>query len=158
MTLARSSPRIGGITTTMTTSDARPDPIARLREICLDFPEATEKSFGGHSAPSFRVRDKLFVMTSENGTHMTCKAPPGDQAMLVASDPDRYFVPAYVGSKGWVGIHLDPGLDWDEISEIAEESYRMIAPKKLIAELDKRQATPGIATQRRRSAPPEKHS
>jgi predicted DNA-binding protein (MmcQ/YjbR family) len=121
----------------MKTSDPVSDPIERLRKICLGFPEATEKSFGGHAAPSFRVRDKLFVMTSEDGTFMTCKAPPGDQAVLVASDPDRYFVPAYVGSKGWVGIRLDPDLDWDEISEIAEESYRMIAPKKLAAELDK---------------------
>jgi hypothetical protein len=120
----------------MMTSNRHPDPIEQLRRICLRFPEATEKSFGGHTAPSFRVRDKLFVMTSEDGTSMTCKAPPGDQAMLVAADPDRYFVPAYVGSKGWIGIRLDPGLDWGEISEIAEESYRMTAPKKLAAELD----------------------
>ncbi|HEX3460327.1 MAG TPA: MmcQ/YjbR family DNA-binding protein [Acidimicrobiales bacterium] len=120
----------------MTPSDRRSDPIERLRQICLRFPEATEKPFGGHTAPSFRVRDKLFVMTSEDGTSMTCKAPPGDQAVLVAADPDRYFVPAYVGSKGWVGIRLGPGLDWDEISEIAEESYRMTAPKKLTAGLD----------------------
>ena len=126
----------------MGTSDSPSDPIERLRRICLRFPEATERSFGGHSAPSFRVREKLFVMTSEDGTFMTCKAPPGDQAMLVASDPDRYFVPAYVGSKGWVGIRLDPGLDWDEISEIAEESYRLIAPKKLSAELDQGRAAP----------------
>jgi hypothetical protein len=120
----------------MTTADRQSDPIERLRQICLRFPEATEKPFGGHAAPSFRVRDKLFVMTSEDGTSMTCKAPPGDQAMLVAADPDRYFVPAYVGPKGWIGIRLDPGLDWDEISEIAEESYRMTAPKKLAAGLD----------------------
>lgn len=120
----------------MRTSDSPSDPIERLREICLRFPGATEKSFGGHTAPSFRVRDKLFVMTSEDGTSMTCKAPPGEQAMLVASDPDRYFVPAYVGNKGWIGIRLDPRLDWDEISEIAEDSYRMTAPKKLSAELD----------------------
>jgi hypothetical protein len=120
----------------MKTPDSRSNPIERLRAICLQFPEATEKSFGGHTAPSFRVRDKLFVMTSEDGTSMTCKAPPGDQAMLVASDPDRYFVPAYVGNKGWIGIRLGPGLDWDKISEIAEESYRMTAPKKLSTELD----------------------
>ena len=126
----------------MKTSDSASDPIERLRSICLQFPEATEKSFGGHTAPSFRVGDKLFVMTSEDGTSMTCKAPPGDQAMLVASDPDRYFVPAYVGSKGWIGIRLDPRLDWDEIAEIAEESYRMTAPKKLLAELDKGRAGP----------------
>ena len=124
----------------MRTSVSPSDPIERLREICLQFPEATEKSFGGHTAPSFRVRDKLFAMTSEDGASMTCKAPPGDQTMLVASDPDRYFVPPYVGNKGWIGIRLHPGLEWDEISEIAEESYRMTAPKKLAAELDNRRA------------------
>jgi hypothetical protein len=124
-------------------SDRRSDPIERLRQICLRFPEATEKPFGGHTAPSFRVRDKLFLMTSEDSSSMTCKAPPGDQAMLVAADPDRYFVPAYVGSKGWIGIRLGPGLDWGEISEIAEESYRMTAPKKLAAGLDASGSEPG---------------
>jgi hypothetical protein len=55
--------------------------------------------------------------------------------MLVASDPARFFVPKYVGSKGWVGIRLDVDPDWAEIAEIAEDSYRMIAPKRLVARL-----------------------
>ena len=75
-------------------------------------------------------------MTSEDRTSITCKAPPGVQQMLVTSDPDRFFVPAYVGSKGWIGIRLDGHPDWDEIAEIAEESYRMTAPKRLAARLD----------------------
>ena len=110
--------------------------IARLRGICLGFPEAEERSFGGHTSPAFRVRDKLFVMVSEDGTTMTCKAPPGTQQALVASDPDRYFVPRYVGHNGWVGVHLDGRIDWDELAEIVEDSYRQIAPKRLVAELD----------------------
>jgi predicted DNA-binding protein (MmcQ/YjbR family) len=89
-----------------------------------------------HTAPSFRVRDKLFVMTGEDRTYITCKAPPGVQQMLVASDPRRFFVPAYVGSKGWIGVRLDGRPDWDEIAEIVEESYRMTAPKRLAAQLD----------------------
>lgn len=113
-----------------------PTLLARLRELCLSFPEAVEKPFGGHTAPSFRVRDKLFLMTSEDGTFMTCKAPPGAQQALVAAAPDRFFVPAYVGSKGWVGARLDVDQDWDEIAELAEESYRMTAPKRLSAQLD----------------------
>jgi predicted DNA-binding protein (MmcQ/YjbR family) len=56
--------------------------------------------------------------------------------MLVASDPDRFFVPKYVGSKGWVGIRLDGDPDWAEISEAVEDSYRLIAPKRLVAQLD----------------------
>jgi predicted DNA-binding protein (MmcQ/YjbR family) len=113
-----------------------PKAIERLRSICLRFPEATERPFGGHTAPSFRVRDKLFVMTGEDREYITCKAPPGVQPMLVASDPHRFFVPAYVGSKGWIGVRLDGRPDWDEIAELVEESYRMTAPKRLAAQLD----------------------
>ena len=112
------------------------DSVTRLRDICLSLPEAVEKPFGGHTAPSFRVRDKLFVMTSEDGSSMMFKAGPGVQEALVASDPERFFVPAYVGNKGWVGARLDADHDWDEIAELVEESYRMIAPKRLASILD----------------------
>jgi predicted DNA-binding protein (MmcQ/YjbR family) len=108
-----------------------------LRSVCLCLPEVIEKPFGGHTAPSFRVRDKIFLMTSEDRGHLTCKAPPGLQQVLVGSNPDRFFVPAYVGSKGWVGIRLDAAVDWGELAELAEESYRMIAPKSLVALLDR---------------------
>lgn len=114
----------------------RDDPIARLREICLALPEAVEKAFGGHTAPSFRVRDKLFVMTSEDGTSMTCKAAPGVQEALVSADPERFFVPAYVGHKGWVGLRLDVEQDWAEVAELVRDSYLMTAPKRLAARLE----------------------
>lgn len=110
--------------------------LERLRHICLAFPEAEEKPFGGHTAPSFRVRDKLFVMTSEDGSTMSCKAPAGIQQALVQSDPGRYFVPRYTGAKGWVGARLDGDPDWEEIAGLAEDSYRLIAPRKLVAQLD----------------------
>ena len=115
------------------------DTAARLRGICLALPEAVEKSFGGHTAPSFRVRDKLFAMTSEDGRSMTFKAGPGVQEALVAADPERFFVPAYVGHKGWVGARLDIDQDWDEMAELIEDSYRLIAPKRLAALLDQPQ-------------------
>src|ERR1700728_5214206 len=105
-------------------------PVARVRALCLALPEAEERPFGGHTAPAYRVRDKLFVMTSEDGTSMTLKARPGVQQALVGDDPARFFVPPYVGSKGWVGIRLrsEEGWvdhDWDEIADLIEESYRM---------------------------------
>lgn len=112
------------------------DPSARIREICLALPEAAEKPFGGHTAPSYRVRDKLFVMTSEDGLSMTFKAGPGVQEALVAEDPERFFVPKYVGPKGWVGARLDVDHDWDEMAELIEDSYRLIAPKRLTNLLD----------------------
>lgn len=101
----------------------------------MALPEAEEKPFGGHTAPSFRVRDKLFVMTREDGTSMTMKARPGVQQVLVGDDPSRFFVPPYVGTKGWVGIRLNLDQDWDELSQLVEESYRMTAPKRLSAQL-----------------------
>lgn len=112
------------------------DVLERLREICLGMPEATEKPFGGHTSPSFRVRDKLFVMTSEDGSSMMFKAGPGVQEALVSEDPERFFVPKYVGAKGWVGARLDVEQDWEELAELIEDSYRLIAPKRLSALLD----------------------
>lgn len=113
-------------------------PIDRVRKVCLALPEAEEKPFGGHTSPSFRVREKLFVMVSEDRTSMTMKAGPGVQEALVGSDPDRFFVPRYVGSKGWIGVRLDVEQEWDELTELIEESYRRTAPKRLAARLDLR--------------------
>ena len=112
------------------------DPIGRIRTICLGYPEATEKSFGGHTAPAFRVRQKLFLVVSESREHVTCKAPPGVQELMVGSDPRRYFVPPYVGAKGWIGVRLDGRLRWDDMIELIDESYRLVAPKRLVARLD----------------------
>jgi predicted DNA-binding protein (MmcQ/YjbR family) len=110
-------------------------PVQRVRAICLALPEVEERPFGGHTAPAFRVRDKMFVVTSEDASSMTLKAPKGAQPILVASEPARFFVPKYVGSKGWVGVRLDlrAAPDWDEMAEMIAESYCLIAPKRLAA-------------------------
>jgi len=123
------------------------DPIERIRAICLALPEAAEKSFGGHRAPAFRVRDKIFTSTSEDQTYMTLKAPRGVQEILVNADPMRFFVPPYVGTKGWVGIRLDLKVqpDWDEITEMIYESYAMTAPKRLVARDEANRASPPSA-------------
>lgn len=66
-------------------------------------------------------------------------APPGSQAALVASDPERFFVPPYVGGRGWLGVRFDvDGLDWDEMAELVVEAYRCVAAKRLVATLDER--------------------
>ena len=116
--------------------------LERLREICLALPEATEKPFGGHTAPTWRVRDKIFAMSGGeeyDGAELSiwCKAPPGAQEVLVVGDPCRYFVPPYVGHNGWVGVRLDrPGVDWGMVAALVTDSYRMIAPKRLVVQLD----------------------
>jgi len=114
------------------------DPFQRLREFCLALPEATEKPFGGHTTPSFRVRDKMFAMGAEGDGRISvwCKAPPGAQEVLVGADPDRFFRPPYVGKDGWVGVRLDVPVNWAVVSDLVQDSYRMTAPKRLVAQLD----------------------
>ena len=116
--------------------------LARLRQICLALPETTERL--SHGAPTFFVRDKkTFVMFldhhhDDGRLAIWCHAPPGVQGDLVDEEPERFFVPPYVGPRGWVGVRLDVNLDWDEITGIVTDAYRMVAPKKLLAELDGR--------------------
>lgn len=110
--------------------------MARLRAICLAFPEAVEA--GGVGRPSFKVRDKIFAMQHghQERPSMWCKAPRGVQGVLVSSAPERFFVPPYVGHNGWVGYWLDVEIDWEEMADLIEESYRMTAPARLRAILD----------------------
>jgi predicted DNA-binding protein (MmcQ/YjbR family) len=110
--------------------------IDEVRQACMALPEAEEKPFGGHTAPSFRVRDKFFVMTSEDGQTLTLKVPSGVNTMLVGDNPEQFFMPAYVASKGWVGMRLNAVRDWTEIDELIRDSYRLIAPKRLAAQVD----------------------
>ncbi len=65
-----------------------------------------------------------------------CAAPDGAQRAMVASEPDRFFRPPYVGHRGWLGVYLDVAVDWEELGDILEDAHRMIAPKKLVAQLD----------------------
>jgi hypothetical protein len=121
-----------------------PDPddvsLERLRAICLAYPEAVET--GGVGSPSFKVRDKIFAMRhpmrlpTGDRPSVWCKARPGVQAALVGAAPDRFAVPPYIGHRGWIAIFLDGDADWDEMADLIEESYRMTAPKRLIARLE----------------------
>ena len=109
---------------------------ARLRAICLALPEAEERETWGD--PTWRVRDRIFAMQKRGDGRVSVwlKAPPGAQEVLVAADPDRFFVPPYVGPKGWVGIRLDAAPDWDEVAAHVARSFRLVAPKRLAARLD----------------------
>jgi hypothetical protein len=121
------------------------DPLERLRAICTGFPEVTERP--SHSAPTWFVRGKSSFVTywgdghhDDQFPHLWCAAPPGAQAELVEAEPERFFRPPYVGGRGWLGVRLDVAVDWDEMAHICEEAYRVVAPKKLVAELDARTA------------------
>jgi hypothetical protein len=112
----------------------------RVRAICLALPEATERL--SHGSPAFFVK-KQFVMLWPDGhhdhgfAHLWSAAPEGAQEALVAG-AGRFFVPPYVGARGWIGLRLDGPVDWDEVEAICEDAYRTVAPPTLLAVLDAR--------------------
>jgi predicted DNA-binding protein (MmcQ/YjbR family) len=117
----------------------RLDPLVRLRRLCFALPECTEKEAWG--TPTFRVRDKMFAMYvndhhGDGRVAIWCKAPPGVQEIVVGADPKRFFVPPYVGHKGWIGVCLDGAVDWDEVADFLRDGYRLSAPKRLAALLE----------------------
>ena len=110
--------------------------LTRLREIALALPETSERL--SHGAPTFFVREKrsfVMVLTDHHGDGrfaIWCAAPQGLQAMLAEADPERCFVPPYVGHRGWLGMRLDRALDRDELAGIIEDAYAEVAPPKLV--------------------------
>jgi hypothetical protein len=110
--------------------------LTKIREICLGLPETSERL--SHGAPTFFVRRKrafTMVLSNHHGDGrfaIWCAAPDGMQMLLVETDPERFFVPPYVGHRGWLGVRLDRGLDWGELAGIVEDAYAKVAPPKLV--------------------------
>ena len=114
--------------------------LAKLRRLCMSLPEAREVEAWG--APTFRVKT-IFATYSDGSRYQPgrssawVKALPINQEHLVTTAPDRFFVPPYVGVRGWVGVYLDsPDTDWDELEELLRDAWRMSAPKKLVERYD----------------------
>jgi hypothetical protein len=113
-----------------------------VREICLALPGASERP--SHGAPAFFIDGKrTFVMFMDDHhgdgrLALWCAAPPGAQAALTAFAPDRYFVPPYVGHRGWIGLRLDRDATRDEIAGVIEDAWLDRAPRRRLAELDDR--------------------
>lgn len=116
------------------------DRLKRITAICLRMPEATREKMGHHVG--FLVRKKTFAYYLDNHhgdgiVGLVCKVLPGDNTALIASNPDKFYMPAYVGPRGWVGLRLDLGeVDWEEVEELVTHSYQLCAPKKLVAMVD----------------------
>jgi phosphoribosylglycinamide formyltransferase-1 len=101
----------------------------------MALPEAARRDSGSHAA--FLVRKKIFAyfLNDHHGdgiVSVACKALPGDNTALAAAQPARFYLPAYIGPRGWIALRLDRGkVDWDEVAELVVGSYRLIAPPRL---------------------------
>ena len=141
-TLMAAKKNVARKTTAKKTKSAKPaDPLERVREICLAFPESSEVEAWGE--PTFRVKGKIFAMHASASTHHGA----GRQAIWIMSDsttqdllmrarPTQYFKPPYVGPSGWVGAWLDGRPIWSEINELLRDAFRRRAPKKIAALLE----------------------
>lgn len=116
---------------------------ARLAKICDALPETSQRPGGeGGRHIGYGVRAKTFAYFTEDHhgdgrLALILKAPPGEQLVLTASEPERFFVPPYLGHRGWIGLWLDrQGIDWEEVREFLTDAYRLTAPKRLVSHLD----------------------
>ncbi len=109
-----------------------------VREACFWLPEVEEKP--SHGSPDFRVRGKPFAsfVTNHHGDGriaLWLRAPAGAQQLHCLRDPQCYFVPPYVGPKGWLGVELDEALTWERITHHIRDAYLEVAPASLAAEV-----------------------
>jgi hypothetical protein len=108
-------------------------PLARLRRICLALPGTSEKV--SHGEPTFSVAGRMFA-TFDNHHHgaphvgVWLAMPLGAQEALVYQDPKRFFVPPYVGVRGWVGVRLDSRPSWKVVEKVVREAYKVIQPPR----------------------------
>ena len=109
-----------------------------LVKICDSFPEVNNEVAGDQHI-AFRIRKRIFAyyLFDHHGDGMiafTCKSSLSEQRRLIKDDPLGFFVPAYLGSKGWIAIRLDlDEVDWDTVAELARRAYQDLAPRKLAA-------------------------
>jgi hypothetical protein len=107
--------------------------LVRFTKICLGFPRAEREIMGSHAG--FKVKKKIFAyfLNDHHGdgvVGVVCKVLPGDNVALIKADPKRFYMPAYVGPRGWVGLRLDVGrVNWGEVEELAKGSYQLVTGK-----------------------------
>jgi hypothetical protein len=111
--------------------------LERLTGICADLPESTLDYNGQHATFKVRRRTFAYFLDDHQGdgiVGVVFKAPAGMSQALAAGEPDRFYIPAYIGHHGWLGLRLDRGpVDWSEVGDLVTESYLMVAPKRLAA-------------------------
>jgi predicted DNA-binding protein (MmcQ/YjbR family) len=114
--------------------------LQRLSKFCLALPEAIREDSGDFA--DFRVRKKAFAyfLNNHHGDQIVsvcCRAEMGENVDRASREPQRFYLPAYIGPRGWFGLRLDgSAVDWSEVRNLVELSYRLAAPKTLIKTLD----------------------
>lgn len=113
-----------------------------VREVCLSFPQAEE--FVSHGSPNFRVGPKGRIFATYVVNHhgdgriaLWLNAPEGAQAHYTRAEPKHFFVPPYVGPRGWLGVNLDKGVSWKRVASLVREAYEKVAPPALAATIGK---------------------
>jgi len=115
------------------------NPLARVRKIIGAWPETSEKL--SHGAPTFWGGRKTFATLHDNHhgdgrQALWIKSTADAQDSLVATNPELFFVPPYLGPSGWIGVRLDRGANWAMVESLLEEGYRSVAPKRALKQLD----------------------
>jgi predicted DNA-binding protein (MmcQ/YjbR family) len=126
----------------MTHSPSDDRRLTRLTAICLALPEAVRETMGDHAAFTVRGKKFAYFLNDHHGDGIVSvcfRTEPGENAVLLASDADRFYSPAYIGPRGWVGLRLDRGeIDWNEVTDFVTDSYRLAAPKRLAVQIKPR--------------------
>jgi hypothetical protein len=117
--------------------------LARLIEICAALPATAVRHQEGHAAFLVRKKPFAYFLNNHHGdgiVGIAAKVFPGDNTALVAAQPRRFYLPAYVGPRGWVALRLDRGaIDWGEVADLLRTSYILLAPKRLAAQVESRE-------------------
>jgi phosphoribosylglycinamide formyltransferase-1 len=120
--------------------------LRKLSEICLAFPESERTVCGDHA--DFRVRGRVFAYFLKNHhgdgiVSVCCKSALGENVDRAARDPRRFYLPAYIGARGWFGIRLDLGnIDWYDVQSAIAQSYEMLAPRSILSQLAEHRPAP----------------
>jgi hypothetical protein len=114
--------------------------LEKLTKICMALPGASKEAMHGHVA--FKVGKKTFAyyLNDHHGdgiVSVCCKVLSGDNDRLIDGNPRKFYMPAYIGPRGWVALRVDRAtVDWSEVQELLRGSYEQMAPKKLVRQLD----------------------
>lgn len=110
--------------------------LAKLSDICLSLPETERRDMNDHA--DFRVRGKVFAyfLNDHHGDgiiSVCCKSALGENVDRASREPARFYLPPYIGPRGWFGLRLDgEAVDWSEVRNLLELSYGLVAPKRLL--------------------------